>query len=49
MIRNEGIAGLYAGFFANLVRILPAAITTFVVYEKASHYLQNNSKYINSK
>jgi hypothetical protein len=31
--REEGFQGFYAGFSANLVRILPAAVATFVTYE----------------
>lgn len=33
IVRNEGVRGLYAGLKVNIVRVVPAAITTFVVYE----------------
>jgi hypothetical protein len=44
IFKEEGVAGFYAGFAANLVRILPAAIATFVVYEHVIHYLQDKKR-----
>jgi solute carrier family 25 folate transporter 32 len=33
IVRDEGVRGLYAGLRVNVVRVVPAAITTFAVYE----------------
>jgi len=32
-IREEGLRGLYAGLQVNIVRVVPAAVTTFAIYE----------------
>lgn len=33
MIKTEGFLSLYAGFFANLARILPNSAIIFILYE----------------
>lgn len=33
VVQTEGVAGLYAGFVSNLLRVLPACSITFVAYE----------------
>lgn len=35
--RHEGWRGFYKGLSANLVRVTPATVITFVVYENVSH------------
>ncbi|CAK9833934.1 Mitochondrial folate transporter/carrier [Anthophora retusa] len=39
--RFEGWRGFYKGLSANLARVTPATVITFVVYENVSHYLQD--------
>lgn len=39
--RFEGGNGFYKGLSANLTRVTPATVITFVVYENVSHYLQH--------
>jgi solute carrier family 25 folate transporter 32 len=36
---NEGIAGFYRGLSINIVRAVPAAAITFIVYEKTLNHL----------
>ena len=38
--RYEGWRGFYKGLSANLTRVTPATVITFVVYENVSHYLR---------
>ncbi|XP_067010745.2 solute carrier family 25 member 32 [Anabrus simplex] len=37
--RFEGLRGFYKGLSANLTRVTPATMITFLVYEKVSHFL----------
>ncbi|KOC61375.1 Mitochondrial folate transporter/carrier, partial [Habropoda laboriosa] len=39
--RFEGWRGFYKGLSANLTRVIPATVITFVVYENMSHYLRD--------
>ncbi|KAL0110211.1 hypothetical protein PUN28_013687 [Cardiocondyla obscurior] len=39
--RYEGWRGFYKGLSANLIRVTPATVVTFVVYENMLHYLQS--------
>ena len=39
IVREEGLLGLYSGYRTNLVRIVPATVSTFVSYEYISKYL----------
>lgn len=39
--RYEGWRGFYKGLSANLTRVTPATVITFLVYENVSHYLQH--------
>ncbi|OAD56069.1 Mitochondrial folate transporter/carrier, partial [Eufriesea mexicana] len=41
--RYERWRGFYKGLCANLTRVTPATVITFVVYENMSHYLQNGN------
>lgn len=36
ILRSEGVAGLYRGLSANLVRVIPSTAVTFVAYEELS-------------
>jgi len=40
--RGEGPAGFYKGLVPNLLRVVPATMITFVVYENVSRFLQKN-------
>ena len=42
--RYEGWRGFYKGLSINLTRVIPATVTTFVVYENVSHSLLNLRK-----
>jgi len=42
--RLEGPAGFYKGLSPNLLRVVPATMITFVVYENISHMLLNRSQ-----
>lgn len=42
--RYEGWRGFYKGLSANLTRVTPATVITFVVYENMSHYLLQHRK-----
>ena len=42
-IRNEGMRALFAGFFANLARIVPNYAIIFVLYESMSNYFELNN------
>lgn len=44
--RSEGIAGFYRGLWVNLVKVMPAACTVFVVYERMSGYMKRNATYV---
>jgi len=37
--RYEGVLGFYKGLSANLIRVTPATMLTFLVYENVSHFL----------
>jgi len=39
ILATEGVKGLYKGLAANYMKTLPAVGISFVVYEKAQHYL----------
>ncbi|PNF25002.1 hypothetical protein B7P43_G07954, partial [Cryptotermes secundus] len=39
--RYEGVLGFYKGLSANLIRVTPATMITFLVYEHVSHFLLN--------
>jgi len=39
--RGEGLQGFYKGLVPNLLRVVPATMLTFVVYENISHFLLN--------
>jgi len=39
--RGEGFGGFYKGLVPNLLRVVPATMITFVVYENLSHFLLN--------
>lgn len=41
--RYEGWRGFYKGLSANLTRVTPATVITFVVYENVSHYLRERT------
>jgi len=38
-VSGEGFKGFYKGLVPNLLRVVPATMITFVVYENVSHYL----------
>lgn len=40
--RYEGVVGFYKGLGTNLIRVTPATMITFVIYEKVSQYLMKN-------
>lgn len=40
--RYENWHGFYKGLSANLIRVTPATVITFVVYENVMHYLRDN-------
>lgn len=42
--RNEGIRGFYKGMSANLIRVTPATMITFVTYENIANYLLKNNR-----
>jgi solute carrier family 25 folate transporter 32 len=37
--RGEGLRGFYKGLAPNLLRVVPATMITFLVYENVSHYM----------
>lgn len=39
MLKYEGVKSFYAGFYANLARIVPNYAIMFVLYEHFSHLL----------
>ncbi|CAD1477171.1 unnamed protein product, partial [Heterotrigona itama] len=39
----EGWRGFYKGLSANLTRVTPATVITFVMYENVSHYLRERT------
>jgi len=41
---QEGVSGFYKGLTPNLLRVVPATMITFVVYENLSHYLLNREE-----
>ena len=41
--RGEGLGGFYKGLAPNLLRVVPATMITFVVYENISHYMLKRS------
>lgn len=41
IIKNEGITALWTGLRVNLVRVVPATLSTFLSYEYLSEYLQS--------
>lgn len=43
--RSEGLAGFYRGLWVNLVKVMPAACTVFVVYEQMSGYMKRHATY----
>ena len=42
IINKEGFFSLWRGFDINLIRIIPASISTFVIYEYTIRYFKNN-------
>jgi len=44
ILKLEGWIGFYKGLTPNLVRVVPATMITFVVYENLSYYLMNRTK-----
>ncbi|EFJ06521.1 hypothetical protein SELMODRAFT_135271 [Selaginella moellendorffii] len=40
IVQQEGLAGLYKGTYPSVIKAAPAAAITFVVYEKASKWLE---------
>lgn len=40
--KKEGFGALFSGFRVNLVRVIPATITTFLTYEYVHSYLKEN-------
>jgi solute carrier family 25 folate transporter 32 len=43
ILKNEGFAALFAGFQVNLVRVIPATITTFLTYEYVHSFLKDRN------
>jgi len=41
---REGLGGFYKGLSPNLLRVVPATMITFVVYENISHFLINRKR-----
>lgn len=41
IFRYEGKRGFYKGIGPNMLRVIPATVLTFVVYENVSRYLIN--------
>jgi hypothetical protein len=39
LVEEEGVATLYTGFRVNLVRVLPACTSTFLIYELLTKHL----------
>jgi len=44
IIKLEGWMGFYKGLTPNLIRVVPATMITFVVYENLSYYLMRRTK-----
>lgn len=42
ILREEGFFALYSGYSINLVRIVPATVSTFMAYEYLQRYLKSN-------
>lgn len=42
--RFEGVVGFYKGLKASLIRVVPACMITFLVYENVSHFMLARSK-----
>lgn len=40
MYQREGVSSFYKGLSANIIRVLPATCTTFIIYEKVKQFLQ---------
>ncbi|KAI8038812.1 hypothetical protein M5D96_008720 [Drosophila gunungcola] len=47
--RFEGHRGFYKGLQASLVRVVPACMITFLVYENVSHFLLARRKRIETE
>lgn len=47
--RGEGLAGFYKGLAPNLLRVVPATMITFVVYENISYYMLRRSSSSSSR
>lgn len=43
--RAEGLAGFYRGLWVNLVKVMPAACTVFVVYEQMGGYMKRHATF----
>lgn len=42
--RHERAVGFYKGLQANLIRVVPACMITFLVYENVSHFMLAQKK-----
>jgi len=49
ILRLEGIKGFYKGLSPNLLRVVPATMITFVVYENISFYLLKRTEELQEK
>ncbi|KAL2719248.1 mitochondrial folate transporter/carrier [Vespula squamosa] len=45
--RCEGWRGFYKGLSVNLMRVTPATVITFLVYENVTYFLKHNPQYAN--
>ena len=46
IIKTEGYMALYAGFLANLARIVPNYAIIFLIYENMCHWFQLDKQWI---
>lgn len=44
ILKHEGYSALFAGFQVNLVRVIPATITTFLTYEYVHNFLKDRDR-----
>lgn len=42
MDRKEGVLGLYGGFLANLIRVIPNSSITFMTYEFVNSFMRDH-------
>lgn len=43
--REEGVRGFYRGVWINLVKVMPAACTVFLVYEQVGGYMKRHATF----